>query len=68
MPKSNAEEEEIKEIHEELDTLTDMFKGEENFTILGRWSVVMGEDGKIIDKFSLRKRMLEFCYKHNSNC
>lgn len=73
MPTSNADDEEIERIYEELNNLIDQTKSEDNVIIIGDMNATVGEgrDESIVGEFGLGNRnergtrLIEFCARNN---
>ena len=72
MPTSNAEDEEIEKLYEEVEEKIKYAKGDENLIIMGDWNAVVGKgkEGNIVGEYGLGKRndrgarLVEFCAKY----
>lgn len=72
MPTSNAEDEEIDRLYDELNNLNDKTKGEDNVIVLGDMNANIGEgkEGTIVGKYGLGvrnergDRLIEFCSRN----
>lgn len=72
MPTTNADDDEIERVYEDLNSLIDQTKAEDNLIVLGDMNATVGEgkDGTIAGQYGLGsrndrgRRLIEFCARN----
>ncbi|KAI5692524.1 hypothetical protein M8J77_008381, partial [Diaphorina citri] len=66
MPTTNAEDEEVERIYEDINGLIDKTRGEDNVIIMGDMNAIVGEgrDGVTVGKYERGDMLVEFCTRN----